>query len=123
MSIATAAVLASTPLRDTASPRNRGLVLVCATGAVPDEPQVVLADGAYETTDERVFWRNQPTCEVLRLPLAAPVATRPVRHFDTPPASAPGELALLEAVRASRRKGQLAGSWASGSANVTSRLR
>jgi DNA-binding CsgD family transcriptional regulator/methylmalonyl-CoA mutase cobalamin-binding subunit len=83
-------------------PATTGRVLVCATGAAPDDPLVVLADGSYETAEERIFWRSRPECEVLRLPLTVPVATRPVRHFPPAPRSGAREGALIAAVRASR---------------------
>ncbi len=83
------------------SSRPTGRVLVCAPRSEDDEPLVVLADGTYETTRERVFWRDQPDGEVLRLPLTVPVAIRPVRQFPLP-RRAKGEEELLAAVRASR---------------------
>jgi DNA-binding CsgD family transcriptional regulator len=50
---------------------------------------VVVADGSYETADERVFWRHDRDAEVLRLPLDAPVSVRELRRFPsqrpTPP--------------------------------------
>jgi DNA-binding NarL/FixJ family response regulator len=58
-------------------------VLVCATPD-PGAPQVVLADGSYETDAERVFWRHTRRTEVLRLPLQTEVSVRPVRRFDEP---------------------------------------
>jgi DNA-binding CsgD family transcriptional regulator len=54
-------------------------VLVCAP--TEGEPAVVVADGSYETGDERVFWRHDRDAEVLRLPLDAPVSVRPLRRF------------------------------------------
>ena len=79
-------------------------VLVCAPRASSDEPVVTLATGSYETDSERVF-EGEGGREVLRLPLSAPVAVRPLRHF-TPPAqdrgAGNGELALLRAIGRAR---------------------
>jgi hypothetical protein len=64
-------------------------VLVCAVPEPGGEPRVVLADGSYESGGERVYWRRTPDAEVLRLPLDATVALRPVRRFpdQRPPQS------------------------------------
>ncbi|HTL23064.1 MAG TPA: LuxR C-terminal-related transcriptional regulator [Mycobacteriales bacterium] len=77
-------------------------VLVCAVPEPGGEPRVVLADGSYESGGERVYWRRTPDAEVLRLPLDATVALRPVRRFpdQRPPQS--GEERLLAALAAHR---------------------
>lgn len=72
-------------------------VIVCSTHD-QGEPQVVLADGSYETDAERVFWRHSRDAEVLRLPLQAPVSVRPVRHFPTQRTASDGEQRLVAAL-------------------------
>jgi DNA-binding CsgD family transcriptional regulator len=73
-------------------------VLVCAVPEPGGEPRVVLADGSYETDGERVYWRRTPEAEVLRLPLDATVALRPVRRFPAQRAPQSGEERLLAAL-------------------------
>lgn len=80
-----------------------GQLLVCAHAPGRPEPLVLLADGSYESADERVFWGGTPDCEVLRVPLAGPVAVRQVRHFPAQRPSADGERRLLAAIAAQRR--------------------
>lgn len=79
-------------------------MLVCATDPGVDEPYVSVADGVYETSTERVFWRGTPDSTVLRLPIDLPVATRPIRQVPTQRGGqvAVGELSLLKAVRVVR---------------------
>jgi DNA-binding CsgD family transcriptional regulator/methylmalonyl-CoA mutase cobalamin-binding subunit len=86
------------------SAEQAGPLLVCAAGIPPQEPLVVLADGTYETADERVFWRRDPETEVLRLPRDLPVAIRPLRRAAMSAQATPGEQALLDAVRANRKE-------------------
>jgi hypothetical protein len=81
----------------------RTTVLVCATPPTHPEPQVVLADGSYESDGERVFWRTNPAAEVLRIPLQAPVSVRPIRRVPALPLAPDGERRLLAAVAARRR--------------------
>jgi DNA-binding CsgD family transcriptional regulator/methylmalonyl-CoA mutase cobalamin-binding subunit len=79
-----------------------GAMLVCAPERPGQQPLVAVADGTYETAQERVFWRESPEAEVLRLPLERPVATRQLRELarQSPYASAaPGLRALLRAVQ------------------------
>ncbi len=76
-------------------------VLVCAV-ATPGDPQVVLADGSYETDAERIFWRNTPDAEVLRLPLDASVSVRHVRRFPEQRTAPDGEARLLAALATHR---------------------
>jgi two-component system response regulator DesR len=80
----------------------RTTVLVCATPPTLPEPQVVLADGSYESDGERVFWRRNPDAEVLRIPLQAPVSVRPIRSVPMQPLAPEGERRLLAAVAAQR---------------------
>jgi hypothetical protein len=85
------------------------------------EPLVLLADGSYDTADERVFWRTTPEETVLRVPLDRPVAVRPVHHRPVQPDRG-GQQALIDAIRATRAQGpasspvdrhaRLASSWA-----------
>lgn len=77
-------------------------VLVCAAPDTHPEPQVVLADGCYETGDERVFWRRAPDAEVLRLALGVPVSIRPVQHVPAQRSVADGEQRLLAALNPHR---------------------
>jgi len=79
----TAAATTEQP-RTTPSTAGEATVLVCASPGPDGAPQVVLADGSYETEAERVFWRRTPGTEVLRVPLQARVTVRPVRHFSSP---------------------------------------
>lgn len=82
----------------------RETVLVCAPRASSDEPVVALATGCYETGSERVF-EDEDGREVLRLPLSAPVAVRPLRRFEVPAqdhAPGDGEIALLRAIGRAR---------------------
>jgi DNA-binding CsgD family transcriptional regulator len=83
-------------------PARRGTVLVCATPPATGRPLVMLAGGSYETETERVFFDAEPGEEVLRLPLTAPVAVRPVRRASAIPAQPTGEQALARAVRRAR---------------------
>jgi hypothetical protein len=98
--------MSTATLARSASP-SPGSLLVFAPGG-RGEPLVALADGSYETADERVFWRTTPEQTVLRLPLDRPVAVRPVHHRPAQPAGG-GQQALLEAIRATRVH---ASSWA-----------
>jgi DNA-binding CsgD family transcriptional regulator/methanogenic corrinoid protein MtbC1 len=82
-----------------------GTVLVCAPRASSEEPLVALAGRSYETDSERVFLDGDGTHEVMRLPLDAPVAVRPLRHFASPSEEGEaeaGELALLRAIGRAR---------------------
>ncbi len=79
-------------------------VLVCAPRPPDGEPHVVLANGSYATASERVFWRDSPDAEVLRLPLQHPVSVRPLRHFPSQRPTREGELRLLSAVVEHRRE-------------------
>lgn len=79
-------------------------VLVCAPRASTDEPVVALASGCYETESERVF-EDEGGREILRLPLSAPVAVRPLRRFAVPAQDrtpGDGEVALLRAIGRAR---------------------
>lgn len=86
------------PVDDPGSALER--MLVCAPQG-GGSPLVVLADGSYESAGERVFWREQPDDEVLRLPLTAPVSTRRLRHFSRPQ-DVGSAARLLKAVGSSR---------------------
>lgn len=88
----TAALSTSVPHTDEAT------VLVCAAPGPDAPPQVVLADGSYETASERVFWRTTPATEVLRVPLRARVTVRPVRHFSAHRVVPDGEQRLVAAL-------------------------
>lgn len=90
----------------TSSPKTDRTVLVCATPSPNADPQVVLADGCYETADERVFWRTSEQAEVLRIPLQAPVSVRPLRHVPDQRTAGQGELRLLAALAAHRHAGR-----------------
>jgi DNA-binding CsgD family transcriptional regulator/methanogenic corrinoid protein MtbC1 len=85
-------------------------MLVCAPDPVRGEANVSLADGFYDTADERVFWRESPERAVLRLPHDRPVAVRRLRDFAERPTAAaaagtaPGVRALLRAVEDSRSR-------------------
>jgi DNA-binding CsgD family transcriptional regulator len=72
-------------------------LLVCAPRGAQDSPLVEIADGSYETVDERVFWRDRREAEVLRLPLQAAVAERALKRFPDGPLT-DGEAQLLAAV-------------------------
>ena len=90
------------------SPTSRRM-LVCAPDPDHGEANVSLADGFYDTADERVFWSESPERAVLRLPLDRPVATRRLRDFaerTTPVEDTPGVRALLRAVQDSRGKAE-----------------
>jgi hypothetical protein len=96
----------STDHSTTAGPRSGPRLLVCAAEPGHDEVHVSLADGVFDAGHERVFWQEDPQHEVLRLPREMPVAVRALRSFPRPrTAIAPGgETALLEAIRAGRRR-------------------
>lgn len=101
----------STGLRDEAAgaPEQAGSrMLVCAPAAGREGVSVSLADGVYDTPDDRVFWQEAPEREVLRLPRDMPVAVRELRTFPRQRTAgvAAGEAALLEAIRQSRPHGR-----------------
>jgi DNA-binding NarL/FixJ family response regulator len=79
-------------------------MLVCAPAPEQDGVRVSLADGVYDTVDDRVFWQEVPEREVMRLPRDLPVAVRQLRTFPRQRAAmvADGEAALLAAIRESR---------------------
>jgi DNA-binding CsgD family transcriptional regulator/methanogenic corrinoid protein MtbC1 len=86
------------------SPTSRRM-LVCAPNPGQGEANVSLADGFYDTADERVFWSESPERAVLRLPLDRPVATRRLRDFAERTSAVEDTLgvrALLRAVQDSR---------------------
>jgi DNA-binding CsgD family transcriptional regulator/methanogenic corrinoid protein MtbC1 len=58
-----------------------GRMLVCAAEPGRDEVHVAIADGVYEVDGERIFWREAPEREVLRLPIELPVTTRLLKSF------------------------------------------
>ena len=84
-------------------PTAAAAVLVCAPREGSD-PDVVLADGSYETPDgDRVFWRASPDDEVLRLPSSAPVSVRRLPQFPARQPHAAGEDRLLAALARHRQ--------------------
>jgi DNA-binding NarL/FixJ family response regulator len=98
-----------------------GAMLVCVPEVSGQQPLVAVADGTYETAQERVFWRESPDAEVLRLPLERPVATRQLGELDrqSPYASAaPGLRALLRAVQDSHADSALSEALQAGDADL-----
>lgn len=92
---------AEAPRTETVRPTR---MLVCASEPGQGEPHVSLADGMYETIRERVFWRDTPDREVLRVPLDLPVVTRDLTDFPQQRSATGmgGEQSLIRAIQGSR---------------------